>query len=509
MLIEDCRLYGARIRSVLVDEGVVKMLSGDSSQSVSPETVRVSANGASLLPGLVDSHCHPFEAGWLKRNLDLKGTSSVTALRLKVSARVRKAPPREWVTGMGWDQEAFPGRKMPTRSDLDDISPHNPVVLKRVCGHIALLNGRAIEALTLEDRQGVDFERGPDGSLTGIVKEGSLTEIYSALPRTAEQCAADLLSVEVDALRAGLTRLHCIVSTEGYREELGALAALHESGSLSLSYRAYIPPEAIGYVEERGLRKRLGDQSARINGVKLYADGSLGARTAALREPYADDLSNSGLLRYSDEELSDLVERADAAGYQATVHAIGDRAIEQAIYAISRVSGTGNPRRHRIEHASLLTPDLRSKMAKHGIRATVQPCFITSDTWASERLGEERAADLYPLKSMLAGGIVSSGSSDSPVETMSPVIGIWAAMTRGGSTVSEALSFQEALRLYTANGESNGLDDEDPPHVGSPANFTLLDSDIEGMHPALFRKVGVSAVMIRGALPYSALGSVA
>jgi predicted amidohydrolase YtcJ len=274
-----------------------------------------------------------------------------------------------------------------------------------------------------------------------------------------------------------------------------------------LRYRVYIPEEAMEYVRERGLPSKLADDMVRINGVKVYADGSLGARTAALRQPYTDEPSNSGILRHTDEELGSIVEEADAAGFQVIIHAIGDRAIEQAIRALSRVSGAKNPRRHRIEHASLLRKDLLPKMAKYGIRAAVQPLFITSDAWAASRLGEDRVNDLYPLESMLAAGIVTSGGSDSPIEQMSPLLGVWAAMTRGGFAPQESLSLEEALELYMSNASSNGFDEVGSGLTeGAGANLTLLDSDLEGMHPAMVRKVRITATFVNGKAIYSSGG---
>jgi predicted amidohydrolase YtcJ len=472
----------------------------------------VEANGGSLFPGFMDTHCHPFEYGWLKRSVDLRGTTNMTGVRLRLGAAISRARPGEWVTGMGWDQETFPSRKLPNRSEIDDVSPVNPVALTRVCGHIALVNTKAVEALGLDSRRGAEYERDGAGGLTGIVKERAISEVFTAIPRSAERSAADLMSVEAEAGRFGLTALHCILSREGYKEELAALAQLEAGGSLSLNYRVYVPPEAMGFVESEGYRKRFSSGPVRLNGVKVYADGSLGARTAALREPYSDDPQNSGILRHTDEELASIVEEADGAGYQVIVHAIGDRGAEQAIEAIARVAGSKNPRRHRVEHASLLPRDLRAKMVKHGIRATVQPLFITSDTWAVARLGDERAKDLYPLRSMLREGIIASGGSDSPIESLSPVLAMWAAMTRGGTSMEESLSFDEAVSLYTLNANQNGFDlrfDDTNPTVteGSPANLTLLDSDTEGIHPALLRKVGALATVVGGVLTHS-FGSV-
>ncbi|MBI3841051.1 MAG: amidohydrolase [Thaumarchaeota archaeon] len=503
LLIENCRSEDGTIGSVYIEEGKVVRFSEDTSQTVTNETQRIDGNSATLLPGLTDTHCHLFEYGWLKRNVDLRGTSNITSIRLRVSARVQRTPPGEWIAGMGWDQEALSERRMPTHADIDDLTPHNPVILTRVCGHIALLNSMAMKESRIEAMQGDEYDRDGAGALTGIVKETALPVVLSNLPRSEEACLRDLQSVEVEALKFGVTKVHCILSPEGFREELGALASLHSARSLSVRYRLFLPPQSLSYVGEKGLRERMNDEWLRIGGVKIYCDGSLGARTAALREPYADDPSNMGLLRHTDEELSDMVELADRDGYQVIIHAIGDRAVEQALGALTRVSGAKNERRHRIEHASLLPRDLRSEMAKHGIRAAIQPQFITSDTWAVGRLGAERARDLYPLRSMLREGILASGGSDSPIESLSPILGIWSAMVRGGYGPEEALDLGDAVRLYTANARSNGFDDGFAMAEGSKADFTLLDSDISAMHPAILRKVGVAATIVEGDLAYS------
>ena len=502
VLIRECNIGGKGPYSVYCQGGkIVRIDEGGLTPPIGTEVI--DANGGSLYPGFVDSHCHPFEYGWLKRSVDLRGTANMTAVRLRLVAGIQRAKPGEWISGMGWDQEGFPGKTMPTHEEIDDVSPENPVVLSRVCGHVALLNKRSIETLGIADRTGEEYERDDKGALTGIVRERALEEVYETLPRSAERSAADLQSIEAEAGRLGLTTLHCIVSPDGFREELEALAALSATGSLSLRYRVYVPPEALDYIEATGIWKKFAGPRVRINGVKIYADGSLGARTAALREPYTDDPSNTGILRYTNEQLSGIVEKIDSRGMQAIIHAIGDRGVEQATEVLREFTGRKNPRRHRIEHASLIPRDLRSKMAGYSIRVTVQPLFITSDTWAADRLGEERARDLYPLKSMLAEGITASGSSDSPIESMSPILGMWAAVTRGGGDSDENLSFEQAVPLYTINARSNGLDSAIGLSEGDPADLTLLDSDISSMHPALLRKVGVLATIVDGTTVHS------
>jgi len=507
ILVERCRFWPSGSGSVLLDNGLVERVSQDETLRVPEGTTILDGAWGTLLPGLIDSHCHPFELGWLKRNLDLRGTSNITGLRLRLSSKVHRASPGEWLAGRGWDHEAFQEKRLPTRHDIDDLTPENPVVLSRVCGHIGLLNTKAIELLGLEARFGEEYDRDEAGSLTGIVRERSLEEVYARMPGVSVQsCESDLLSAELEAATVGLTALHTIVSSERYREELEALAILHREGRLSLKHRVYVPPESLEYIEEKNLGSELGDNSVKINGVKLYADGSLGARTAALRQPYADDPGNSGLLRYTDDQLAGRVQAADSKGYQAIIHAIGDRAVEQAIGALAPVTGSRNPLRHRIEHASLLPKDLLSKIEKYRIHLAVQPGFRVADFWARERLGDERVRDLYPFRSISEAGITVSGGSDAPVESIRPIVGMWAATAKEGS-MGEDLGIEQAVDLYTKGAAVNGRDYEyGRVREGAPADLTLLDSEIRAIHSAMLRKVGVAATLVMGHLVFSYAG---
>lgn len=504
ILIENCRAYGRDARSIFIDGAVIASISADETQPVPSGTLKMDAKGGTVLPGLADSHCHPFDVGSMKRNLDLRGVINITSLRLRLAARVSRTPPGEWILGGGWDQEALAEGRMPNREDVDDVSPENPVILSRVCGHIALVNGPAILSLGIDGAEGPEYQRANDGSLTGIILERALVQAYTRLPRPSVLAAlADFLDASRDAERMGLTTLHCILSQDDYVEELDALSMLLARGGPGPNLRLYLPPGAIGKVEDGKAGGRFDGMRMRVNGIKIFADGSLGARTAALREPYSDDRTNNGLLRYGDAELAALVEKVDSLGFQVVVHAIGDRAIDQTVAAFSNLDSVSR-KRHRIEHASLAPRDLRGKMVKLGIRAAVQPSFVVSDSWAEARLGEERLKDLYPFASMAGEGIVISGSSDAPVETLSPIIGMWAACTRRANTADERLSLAEAIRIYTINVASNGLDEKGYGlSEASRAELTVLDSDVTDMHPAMFRKVGVAATVTGGELTYS------
>jgi predicted amidohydrolase YtcJ len=517
LLIENCRVLNAEgktpHRSILVEDGRITRLSDDATQTVPAHLSRLDAGGGTAVAGLIDSHCHPVGLGELRRILDLGGTTNVTSVRLRLFATARKAPPGEWILGRGWDHEALTERRYLTKSDVDDLTPENPLFLRRVCGHVALLNSRALKQLSLADSDAsLDrrfYERDSSGRLSGIIKEIAIEKATREIPAwTPDVVAKDILTAEFEAARSGLTTLHCILSNN-FRAELAAFERLSSEGKLALRYRLFVPLEAADYVDGGQWKGRFDPQMVRINGVKLYADGSLGARTAALREPYSDEPDNTGILRHSPEELRELAAKAASRGHQVIIHAIGDRAVEESIDAIEAVSDGGNKRRHRIEHASVCDGEMVGRLKRLQIGVTVQPHFIVSDTWAEERLGPERLNWLYPLRTLLAGGVVASGSSDSPVEPVSPLLGIWAAMVRAGFAEKEKLILHEALKMYTKNGAWNGFDEESLGEIreGALADLTVLDSDIEGMHPAMLRKVGVAATVVNGQVAYSYEGA--
>ena len=447
--------------------------------------------------------------GSMRRILDLTGTSNVTSLRLRLFAKVKKAPPGEWVTGRGWDQEGFTERRYPTRDDIDDLTPDNPVILTRVCGHAALLNSIAMNRLGIEEgvasAEGRVYDRDARGRLTGIIRERAVEEALGEIrPWNDEVIVADILAGEYEAARNGLTGLHCILSPN-YEQELRAFLSLHSRGMLGLRYRIYLPVAGLKGLEKGEFSRSDDGGTLKILGVKVFADGSLGARTAALREPYSDDPTNSGVLMYTGEELEDILREAERFGKQVLIHAIGDAAVSQGIDAIESVTRGKNQWRHRIEHCSLCSVDVMKRLKEAGIGVSVQPHFVISDTWARERLGEGRVKWLYPLKSLLKNGVTASGGSDAPVEPVSPILGMWAAMVGADYSAEERLDIQEALRLYTRNAAINGFDEGSLGEIreGFLADLTILDSDIRDIHPAMLRKVGVAATIVNGRVAYS------
>ncbi len=465
-------------------------------EDIPSDSTEVELSYCTVIPGLVDTHCHLFELGFSKRTLDLTGVKSIHSLRLKLQQYLKGKKEGEWVFGRGWDQELFEEGRFPTREDIDDISLLNPVLLKRVCGHIALINTSAIELLGLENEENKMYERDCKGRLTGIVKEDALEEaLRRADKRNSQLCSDILTDSEYEALRHGITKAHCILSPSNYVEELEAINLLLKEGELLIKLRLYLPIEAVSKKEIYSSFQN--NDQVSIKGFKIFADGSLGSRTAALEKEYSDDPGNFGVLRYRDSEMREMVQSIDAMGMQAVIHAIGDRAIAQAIDAISSADRR-NRNRHRIEHASLAPKSLREEMSRKRIPATVQPHFVASDKWAEKRLGD-RVKDLYPFNSFIREGVIISGSSDAPVEPLNPMLGFWAAISRPDMRDSEALSIQSCIDIYTKNADYNGLD------RSSGTDLVLLDSDIEGMHPSMLRKVKPLVVIVSGRICFQSL----
>ncbi|MCC6040216.1 MAG: amidohydrolase [Thermofilum sp.] len=398
--------------------------------------------GRIVVPGLRDAHTHLLSTALSRRTLDLRGVSSVEELKEAVRKAALEIGPGGWVVGRGWDQDKMVERRYPTRHDLDEAAPENPVLLVRVCGHAAVANTRALEKLGLlsgepEELRGMVVRE--DGEPTGLLVEDAVSWAMEKIPRPGRATLKELLrKVIAEYLRYGVTAVH---SMSVDLEELLLVRELELEGELKLRYEAYVKPELLGSIPEE-LRHL-------VRGVKAFADGSFGARTAALRERYSD-FPGSGTLLMRAEEIAELARVASSQGLELAVHAIGDRAVEEVLRAAEMLHGW-----IRVEHASLTPPDLLELFSQLRPAVAVQPHFILSDTWIVERLGE-RTRWVYAFKSLARTGSTLMGSSDSPVEPLNPWLGVYAAVHRGepeglpiaGYTGGEKLSLREAVGLY-------------------------------------------------------------
>jgi predicted amidohydrolase YtcJ len=406
----------------------------------------------------------------------------------------------QWILGRGWDQEKLREHRYPDRSDIDIIA--NPVFFRRICGHVAVANSAALAKAGVNENTpdpfGGEIERDSTGKPNGVLKERALEIVSRSVPRDEKDARDALLVASQKLLEQGVTSLHCIIEDE---QEFEALKDLKLQGKIEQTIYAILPMSMLEQVGSMEDEVGVWTNGFRIGGIKLFLDGSLGARTAALGNPYDDAPGSSGMLTISKEQLLSVIDKTRDTGLQLCLHAIGDRAVAMGVETLSETVGAGEcgKSRHRIEHASLVPPGLMRDMAELGLVASVQPRFIYSDSWAERRLGK-RISYLYPFKSMLQAGIHLAAGSDSPSDDPSTVEGLWSAVSRPGLLPAERLTTSEALSCYTTGAAyaSFSESDEGTLEVGKWANMAVLDRDPFECAPEMLRRLRVVQTIVRG-----------
>jgi predicted amidohydrolase YtcJ len=306
------------------------------------------------------------------------------------------------------------------------------------------------------------------------------------------------------AVSAGLTSIHCIVDQP---QHVRALQAMSRAGELGARIYVLIPDEWLGPAGEIGVSTGFGDEMLRIQAIKVFTDGSLGARTAALESPYSDSPDTRGVLIHSQDKLNSIIESASRQGFQIAIHAIGDHAIAMALTAIENardVVPQCDKLRHRIEHVSVLNPDLIKRIKQAKVIASVQPHFIPSDSWVPARVGRERAKLVYPLRSLLRSGATVVGGSDCPVEPIDPLEGISAAVTSATRDYGERIDTQAAIELFTKNAAYATHEEKlkGTIHEGKVADLVVLDRDPLKVPPEQIRQIKVLATVVSGRIMY-------
>ncbi len=457
-----------------------------------------------VIPGLVDSHTHVDSLGLALNSVDLRGVGSIE--ELKTAVREWSAGRPGWVFGRGWDQERFREGRFPTRWDVDEAVGDRPVILIRVCGHMALLNTAAAEELGVEELAKERLVRNEAGEFTGlVVEEGVEAVMRQFWHRVDEETLRRyLLDAVSHAVRYGVTTLGLAGASI---RVASSLAELSLSGRLPAKVMVYLNLDAFRRFSELDLRapmffgKRVG-----IVGVKLFADGSLGARTAYLTEPYEDAPETRGLKLLGREDVAGIASRAERLGYQVAVHAIGDAALDEVIEGLRGFRG-----RARVEHLSVVRDDQLVKLGELGVAGVVQPHFVLSDWWVLKRVGARRAGWVYRFKD-LSEFIQISLSTDSPVEPIDPWENLYAALTRGESegielakyTADQKLSMVDALHYYTSgSAHALGLESEiGRLEPGYDADFVILAQDPLELEAEDVRRVRVVEVYVGGERVY-------
>lgn len=494
LIVENVRGYTmtgdglSRFSMLVVDGGRVVAVGEAALAGRYRATEVIDGAGRTLLPGLIDAHAHPAALGLLRRQLDLSDAGSRSEALAAARTYAAANPGPGWLLGGRWNHERWEDDRLPTAAELDAAVADRPAWLERVDGHAGWANTRALEAAGITadtpDPPGGRILRDAAGEPTGVLIDAAMALVEAGIPAPSPaeiERALRLALTEAAAL--GLTNVHDMGVDA---PTLAAYRRLAESDALPI--RVYVllagadeMLDAVPVPFELGRLK--------VGGVKLYADGALGSRGAALLAPYSDEPGNGGLLFADADELADAVARAHRQGFQAAIHAIGDRANRVALDAFADAGKRESPiPPDRIEHAQVIALEDIPRFAELGIVASVQPTHATSDkNMAEDRIGAERMRGAYAWQRLLEAGASLAAGSDFPVEPPNPFYGLHAAVTRrdrdgeppGGWYSEQALTREEALAAFTlgaarAAGQDGEIGSLEP---GKRADFVLIDRD--------------------------------
>ena len=466
---------------------------------IGPRTKVIELEGGLVLPGLVDAHAHMNSYSKELTSLNVTGTESYEELVHRVADHVRITKPGEWITGGRWDQNQWPCLDFPVHDALSEVSPNNPVYLKRVDGNAALVNGKALELAGMNKNYpnpiGGVIHRKADGEPTGVILNRAMDVVEALIPPdTAEQYESKILTAIDHAASYGLTGWH---EAGVIPWEIAIYNRLEKRGALKLRCYAMLGdernPEYKGDLVSYFRENRQDDESYMfsVRSVKLFFDGALGSRGAAFYEPYSDDSENVGLIRITPEYIERVARAALETGMQVGTHAIGIRGNRLCLEAYEKAL-KDNPvkdHRFRIEHAQFVEPQDVAKFAELGIIPDMQPTHCTSDmSFVERRVGTKRASAGYVWRDFLDKGLIIPCGSDFPVESPDPLLGIYAAITRtdvrgkpeGGWYPGQRMTIEEAIRGFTIWAAVASFQEKmlGSIEIGKFADFTVLDRNI-------------------------------
>lgn len=498
----------------------------DAKKLKGPRTTVVDLAGRFLYPGFTDAHCHIFGIGQRELTLNLEGTKTLDEFLARVKARVAQAKPGEWVVGRGWIETFWTPPVFPTRQDLDKVAPNNPVCLQRADGHALVVNSAALKIVGVDKSTpnpfgGEILRDKTTGEPTGMFIDQAQGRVGMFLPRPTDEDGAKAL--EVGAKRE-LSLGWVQVQNAGCSiPEIELIQKLYREGKLKI--RIYNAVSGPGPAADRLLKGGtvIGGEGGRftMRTIKLYMDGALGSRGAALLEPYADQTDSKGLFVLKPEEIQAVCVAALKAGVQIETHAIGDRAnrqvldiYEQAFAAVPPAQRKVKEPRWRIEHAQVIAPADLPRFAKLGVIPSMQPSHAIGDLhFALRRLGVERLAGAYAWKTLLESGAKICAGSDAPVERGEPMIEFYAAVARKdlngfsgeGWHPEQAVSRAEALKMLTLYPAFAAFEEKERGtiEVGKLADFTILTADIMTIAEAEIPKTTCAMTVIGGEIVFS------
>jgi predicted amidohydrolase YtcJ len=526
LIVEDAEfvmMAGAEpAQAMLVRDGRVAAVgpAGAVRAAAAPGAQVVRLDGATVVPGLIDAHCHVCDVGYLAAAADCSQPSApdIPAIQARMREAAGRTPEGSWVTGGGYVEYKLRENRHPTRADLDQAVSDRPAVVYHTSLHACVMNTAALREAGFADGQpdppGGAFGRDREGRLDGVVFEGPMFALFERnlrhdLGRMGAAQAARMVQMAGQRLAAFGVTAAC--EADMRRDSFGAFAEADANGLLSQRIYGLVVHDQVDWLLGEGLRgRRSGRLSAEA--VKIWADGGMSSRTAAIHGSYPVPPYGSGILYFERDQLTEMVREFDARGFQVAIHAQGDRAIETVLDAYAAVlagtvlAGTGgNPRRHRIEHGGAMYPPLAARAAALGIVVASQPGLMSTLGDGFAAAFGDRADELYAFGSWRQAGITVAGSSDAPVITADPRLGLRDAMLRrtGDGLVlgpAERLAARDALDLYTTQAafamhrerEIGSLE------LGKRADFVVLDRNPLRTDPERITDIRVLATVLDG-----------
>ena len=479
----------------------------------------IDLEGRTVLPGFIDSHQHILSHTNGLQSVNLRGAKSWEEVKARLAERAAGTPAGQWVKGSSFNHEDWVDSTLPTRKELDEISPDHPILISRYCMHIHIANSRALASAgidrnftpTAENSVALDEKGDP----TGVLVENAVTPILDIIPDPLGSNAAKkeaIAGVLMDMSRYGITGAHPIQGKFCDAEEfLWIYQDLENEGRLPV--RLYV---SFDEYPSFGMRTGFGNEKIRYGFFKIYSDGSLGSRSAKLYEPYSDMPGQRGVQNFTQEEINAMCQKAYDMNLQIGIHAIGDMGLEIALNAIEKVYHS-NPKpnqRFRLIHVICLNEDLIARMKKLPVVLDVQPKFVSSDLkWAEDRLGPERVKYAYIWRRLLDEGFTITGGSDSPVEPYNPFLGIHSIVTRkdlegypeGGWYPDQRVTVYEAIEMYTKNSAYASFEEEIKGTLkpGKLADFIVIDRNPFTIDPDTLKDVKVLKTYLGGEEVYA------
>jgi predicted amidohydrolase YtcJ len=489
-----------------------------------PNAQRIDMAGAFVLPGLIDSHVHLAWTGFAMQRVPLDEVPSIDEAVRRVRERASQTPKGKWIQGWGWQQSVW-GGNFPTAQQLDAATNDHPIALSAKSGHASWCNSMALRMAGITrdtaDPIGGEIVRDANGEPTGVLLESAIGLVASIIPSPtpAEEEDATLLAMR-GMNQVGLTAVHCMDGAGGI-QTFNTYLRLREQGLSTLRIGKHLPVESLDGIIGAGLRSGFGDEWVRIIGIKVFADGALGPKTAWMLAPYENEPHNTGIAMHDPEQLVEFVQKAHGAGLSVSTHAIGDRANHVMLDALElarKKDGvipsapqplTSSTRlRDRIEHAQVLHPDDFARFGKLDVIAAVQPIHATQDMFMVDRYWGRRGEHAYAFRDLISAGAKLALGSDAPVETFDPLVGMHAAVTRqrrdgtpaGGWYPEQCLSIEEAIHGYTMGAAYAGYMEREQGSIeaGKLADLTVLSQDLTAIAPEDILNVKVERVMLGG-----------